>query len=981
MSNPIRYVTGPLWAGTTGATGPTGPAGVTGPRGATGPAGGGGGTGATGPRGATGPAGSAGAAGATGPAGSAGAAGAQGSPGVTGAAGAAGSAGAQGSPGSPGPTGSIGSQGTQGSPGVTGVAGATGPQGTAGSQGATGPTGPAGAAGAQGATGPTGPQGGAGSQGVQGSPGVTGANGTAGSQGVQGSPGVTGYTGPTGPAGAAGSQGVQGSPGVTGVTGPGGAAGSQGVQGSPGLTGVTGPTGPAGAAGSAGAAGVTGATGPTGPAGAQGIQGTHGVTGATGPTGPGGAVGSQGTQGSPGVTGVTGPAGAAGAQGPTGSIGPQGLQGATGPTGPAGAQGIQGVTGATGPTGPAGAQGPQGIQGVTGATGPTGSIGPQGVTGPTGAGLQGVTGVTGPTGARGATGTSITGATGPTGPQGVTGVTGPTGARGATGPQGATGPAGFAAYYGSLINATSPTATTSSGGSWILINSWDIAGLSSGVTPSTGNGGASTITINNSGTYAIRADLVAASISSGNVTALIAFFLNGVEITDSELTYLFPSTGGVPLNLAVVKTLVAGDVLDLRWQLTSGPGGPQTLTVYGTISVATIGGVGPTGPAGVTGATGPAGAPQGSPGATGPRGATGPAAYSAYYGALIAEVTSTVTLTSGGTDYLITCWDTLGISSGTTPSVGSSSITVANAGTYEIRCDLELQATQFVDYTFSFYRNGSVLSTSPLKSYQDTSSGYNRPFSISTLAALTAGDVIDLRVQSNNPSQILGLVGSFAVTTIGGVGIGATGPTGPAASLQQAYANGPVIGPQSIQMNPTQGGMYLREPSGGMSGGILFRVENGVTAGATGYFQVSPTSVRSSGEVVGQRLALIGTPLAPSDFSLGRLGSGGSAGNAPQYGVTNISGDDSHGRFTVMAAQTGYTSNPVITLNFKDGSRTVAPFVMSKLTAPMSPTAAPQHGYNSGVIETTVSPTNVQFQMLGTPTGRSYFTIEFVAIG
>ncbi|MGX5439283.1 Gly-Xaa-Xaa repeat protein [Bacillus thuringiensis] len=152
----VRYGSGCLGGGTTGATGATGPQGATGaqgPQGAQGPAGAQGATGPQGPQGIQGPAGAQGATGAQGPAGAQGATGAQGPAGAQGATGAQGPAGAQGATGAQGPA---GAQGATGAQGPAGAQGATGAQGPAGAQGATGAQGPAGAQGATGATGPAG---------------------------------------------------------------------------------------------------------------------------------------------------------------------------------------------------------------------------------------------------------------------------------------------------------------------------------------------------------------------------------------------------------------------------------------------------------------------------------------------------------------------------------------------------------------------------------------------------------------------------------------------------------------------------------------------------------------------------------------------------------------------------------------------------------------------------------------------------------
>ena len=238
---------------------------------------------------------------------------------------------------------------------------------------------------------------------------------------------------------------------------------------------------------------------------------------------------------------------------------------------------------------------------------------------------------------------------------------------------------------------------------------------------------------------------------------------------------------------------------------------------------------------------------------------------------------------------------------------------------------------------------------------------------------------------------VTGPTGPAGITGATGGGAGATGPagptgpqgaTGPGTNLQQAYDLGSATNPITILLSPTMDGIRVREPSGGLSGGvtaILFRIDNSVTAGATAYFQVTPLGILTSGALSAKRLNLGGTLLAPTDFSLSRLGSGASAAVA-QYGVTNISGDDSHGRFTVFAGQTGYTTNPEIILNFKDGIRSNAPFVISRLVSPMIPTAAPLHGYNRPLFTLTVSPTNIKWMFAGSPTNRSSFTIEFYAI-
>ncbi|MED1282254.1 Gly-Xaa-Xaa repeat protein [Bacillus mycoides] len=134
----VKYGSGCLGGGATGATGPQGLRGVTGATGATGPQGLRGVTGATGATGPQGLRGVTGATGATGPQGLRGATGATGPQGLRGATGATGATGPQGLRGVTGATGATGPQGLRGVTGATGATGATGPQGL---RGATGPSG------------------------------------------------------------------------------------------------------------------------------------------------------------------------------------------------------------------------------------------------------------------------------------------------------------------------------------------------------------------------------------------------------------------------------------------------------------------------------------------------------------------------------------------------------------------------------------------------------------------------------------------------------------------------------------------------------------------------------------------------------------------------------------------------------------------------------------------------------------------------
>jgi hypothetical protein len=193
-------------------------------------------------------------------------------------------------------------------------------------------------------------------------------------------------------------------------------------------------------------------------------------------------------------------------------------------------------------------------------------------------------------------------------------------------------------------------------------------------------------------------------------------------------------------------------------------------------------------------------------------------------------------------------------------------------------------------------------------------------------------------------------------------------------NLQQAYNFS-----NTVLLSSAIDGFRIEEPFGGVSGNELFRIDNGVTAGATAYFMVTPTGILTSGLVEGKRLDLNGTPYNGSEFTLARCGSGASA--AGNYGVTMVSGDDSHGTFTVVIGVTGYTNNPRIIMNFKDGIRANAPFVMATLIHPMVPTNAALMSFTSSVVQFTVSPTNIEWLLACTPSARNYFTIQYVALG
>jgi len=245
------------------------------------------------------------------------------------------------------------------------------------------------------------------------------------------SQGPAGLKGDPGASGAQGPAGVPGVPGLQGPKGDPGAPGIPGVQGAPGLTGASGAQGPSGAKGDAGPPGVVG------PQGAVGLT-FRGVYSSSAFYAAGDGVTFNGagyiSLTSDNVGNLPDQASFAWAEFATGSQGPQGSTGLTGLTGLQGPQGTPGLTGSPGPTGP---------QGATGTPGATGQQGPQGP-----AGTQGSTGLRGERGESGATGPQ--GVAGPVGPQGAQGLTGAPGAAGATGAAGAPGPQGPAGIQGSI---------------------------------------------------------------------------------------------------------------------------------------------------------------------------------------------------------------------------------------------------------------------------------------------------------------------------------------------------------------------------------------------------------------------------------------------------------------------------------------------------------------------------------------------------
>ena len=157
-----------------------------------------------------------------------------------------------------------------------------------------------------------------------------------------------------------------------------------------------------------------------------------------------------------------------------------------------------------------------------------------------------------------------------------------------------------------------------------------------------------------------------------------------------------------------------------------------------------VGPTGATGPAGATGATGPAGATgaTGLQGVTGATGATGTADLNAY-GGLYSTTPQTVNLTVGGTTQLPIA-STMPLKNVTyTPA---NSITVANAGVYEINYYTNVSAALGTTVTLAVRRNGTAIPQATLSRVLSVGVGslYNGSFII----ALSAGDVIDMAISA-----------------------------------------------------------------------------------------------------------------------------------------------------------------------------------------------------------------------------------------
>lgn len=184
-----------------------------------------------------------------------------------------------------------------------------------------------------------------------------------------------------------------------------------------------------------------------------------------------------------------------------------------------------------------------------------------------------------------------------------------------------------------------------------------------------------------------------------------------------------------------------------------GPAGPS-----GTTGPA--GATGPAGPTGATGATGPAG-PTGAPGAAGPTGATGPAGPAgatgpagntasglAAYGGRYNSSTQLLFFTQADEYIPISLNTTMPALNVSYPA--ANSITVSEAGDYEITYNLLLNANQSITAAAGVRRNGTMLQqtrgSQTLSADDSAGTTYDGRLAASTIVSLAANDVLDLAI-------------------------------------------------------------------------------------------------------------------------------------------------------------------------------------------------------------------------------------------
>ena len=170
----------------------------------------------------------------------------------------------------------------------------------------------------------------------------------------------------------------------------------------------------------------------------------------------------------------------------------------------------------------------------------------------------------------------------------------------------------------------------------------------------------------------------------------------------------------------------------------TGATGPQGLVG----PTGTTGATGPQGLVGPTGATGATG-PQGLIGPTGATGATGPAAGLNAYGGKYNTTSQTISLTIGSATQIPLTESMPNLNTTYTPA---NSITVAQAGTYEINYYSNMTAAVATTVTMAVRNNGANIPSTVIS--RALSVGVGSIYSGSTIITLAAGAVIDLAMSA-----------------------------------------------------------------------------------------------------------------------------------------------------------------------------------------------------------------------------------------
>ena len=185
----------------------------------------------------------------------------------------------------------------------------------------------------------------------------------------------------------------------------------------------------------------------------------------------------------------------------------------------------------------------------------------------------------------------------------------------------------------------------------------------------------------------------------------------------------------------------------LNFVIPQGPTGPIGVT-GATGATGATGPQGIQGPTGATGSTGPTGAtgPTGPTGATGPQGIqgpTGPAAGLNAYGGKYNNTSQSISLAIG-TATQIPLAETM--PNLNTTYVTANSITVTQAGTYEINYYSNMTAAAATTVTMAVRNNGTNIPSTVIS--RALSVGVGSIYSGSTIVTLTAGSVIDLAMSA-----------------------------------------------------------------------------------------------------------------------------------------------------------------------------------------------------------------------------------------